>query len=217
MSVAAVADVRSAPHGIEAVKWVGFLAMVYDHLEAFAGVALPFANHIGALALPCFAVALAAGTVDVPPARKIQIAWRLFVWGAVAQVACMFVRDALPFNVLFTLGAGLLSYAIIVYGEGVARWLVLSAVLVIGAASEFSLAGVALVALLCGGLERDWSVYFALAVSVLLMPFNEWSPVASFALVGATLLLDFGPEVPRIRRIFYPLYIAQWALLAVIG
>ena len=191
--------------------------MVYDHLEYFSGVALPFAADVGALAFPLFAYALAGGTCVDTHVKNGEIVVRLLKWGALAQVVLLVIRDPLPLNVMFTLAAGLTFGTV---GAHKVTWqtaLSLALVAVAGAVAEFSIAGVLFVALVVAaahGRLPKWAPYPA---ALLLVPFNEFSLVPLIATPMAAYVLRHGPVIPRIKRAFYPLYVVQWPVLRLLG
>jgi hypothetical protein len=200
--------------GLETIKWLGLVAMFYDHVALFGGVALPAAEAVGALALPMFAIALGHGLSGATSEKILEVGRRMLFWGFLAQVPLLFVREAVPLNILFTLGFATLAYGLAqrpgpVFRVGTA--LALFATLV----SEFSILGGGFVfaALVAG--SRDRAQWLPVLASVPLFMFNS----GSFFAVPGTLLaillthVDIGP--PRIAGLFYWLYVGQWFIFAV--
>ena len=195
--------------GIESVKWLGVIAMIYDHLEVFAGWLLPFAAGIGGLAFPLFAVGLAAALADATLLKMRSISKRLLLIGLVAQVAVIFVRDPLPLNVLFSFCAGLGLYVAI--KEKSFLFAIVAAV--VATLSEFSWPG-ALVILAALAHYRDGaSVGWMYAASVLLFPFNEMQLTAPLGVAVALWLVVNGPAIDRKKHAFYPIYVLQYPVL----
>lgn len=206
--------------GIEWLKWLGLFAMLYDHVSEYV-LPLPFAASVGAYAFPFFALALVSAVAGHGPAKATGVAVRCLKWGIVAQLAVLVVRDPVPFNVLFTLGAGLYVGARIRQAvernrvTGTAALKVAACVL-LGSASEFSLPGVALVTvayLAAVGHVPSWTVYVPAA---LLFPFNEMSFAALLAVWVAGIILVDAPRVPRVPGLFYPAYVLQWPFLGML-
>lgn len=201
--------------GIELLKWLGVFAMLYDHAALFAGVSLPFAHHVGSFAFPAFVYAMVGAMHDKPVGKFAQVARRMFMWGLLAQIAVCFVRDPLPLNVLFTLGAGLGLSALLSEELSPPVFLSMAAFAVLGAFSEFSIPGLAFI-VAAHAHVRGHSFVWPVAASIFLAVFNEFSLGASFAAVACGFLLQFGPELKRIPRVFYPLYVLQWPLMRLI-
>lgn len=198
--------------GIELLKWLGVFAMLYDHAAYFAGVSLPYAHHVGSFAFPAFAYAMVAAMHDRPVGKYGQVARRMFTWGLIAQIAVVFVRDPLPLNVLFTLGAGL-AFSALLSEDLTAKTVGSMAVfLALGAFAEFSVVGVAFI-VAAHAHVRGHSFLWPVAVSIFLPVFNEMSLGASFATILIPYLLQYGPELTRVKRVFYPVYVLQWPLM----
>lgn len=201
--------------GLEFLKWAGLLTMFYDHVEAFGGVALPFAASVGAFAFPFFAVALAGGMCGQPEGKRKAVARRLLVWGVIAQLVGFAIRDPLPFNVMFTLAFGLMLYG---------RWGAVSfgsfakiaVIAVLATVSEFSIFGVAFVVSLLWYFENGNRVWVVLLAAFPLYVFNEGSLMSIPATLLAVWLASNGPFIPRLRGAFYPLYVVQWPLLRLV-
>jgi hypothetical protein len=206
--------------GLELCKWLGLVAMLWEHCAVYLTLPLPFPQVVGALAFPFFAVGLAAGLAGKPAGKKAQVVRRLFVWGMGAQVASVLVRDLLPLNVLFTLGCGVLLHLAWKDSTGKARAGVVALALAFSVATEFATFGALLVAALLAHLETGKQGVFApwaLAASLPLYAFNEGSFFATVGVLGALLVLQYGPMVSRARRVFYPVYVFQWPLFKLLA
>ena len=198
---------------VELLKWLGLAAMLYDHAELFAGVALPYAAAVGAFAFPFFAIALGAALAGEPTGKLGLVVRRLFFWALVAQVVVVFVRDPMPLNVLFTLAVGVLAFL----GTESRRWgrgsmLVLCAIGV-SLISEFSVLGATFVWASLYVFARGHQPLCLCVPAIPLYIFNEGSMFSVVAVVAAAGLLSQNVSVPRIKRVFYLAYIAQWPLL----
>lgn len=198
---------------VELLKWLGLAAMLYDHAELFAGVLLPYAASVGAFAFPFFAIALGAALGLEPSGKLALVVRRLFFWALIAQVVVVFVRDPMPLNVLFTLAAGVLAFV-----GTESRRSGRGAVLVLGAVgvslvSEFSILGATFVWASLYVFSRRRQPLWLCLPAIPLYLFNEGSMFSVVAVVAAAALLSQSVSVPRVKRVFYLAYIAQWPLL----
>ena len=199
--------------GIELTKWLGVICMIYDHLEYFGGVDLPMASAVGALAFPFFAIALAAALADSKPGKREIVVKRLLIAAIIAQVAVVLVRDVLPLNVIFTLAAGVIAYGAL---EAESEWRkagMTAVALIIGTLAEFSFIGTGVVLLAMAHYRVGWSKWWVVGACVPLFAFNEMQMIAPVGAWLAFWLVDNGPVIPRIKRVFYPVYVLQYPLL----
>ena len=92
---------------VEALKWLGLVAMTIDHLNAFLWHhAWPPGYAIGRLAFPIFVVVLAynlARPAPDAPQRYRRILWRLTLAGLVAEPFHRMLTGTHELNVLFAL------------------------------------------------------------------------------------------------------------------
>lgn len=204
---------------LELVKWLGLAGMLADHVNLFVlGAAFPVAEHLGALALPLFAAALAQGVAGMSLERRWRLVGRLAAWGVVAQLAWMLLRDSAVLNVLFTLGAGVACATarrdpvLEAWGR---RWLVIGLALAVGVFAEFSIVGVLLVwALVELVAERSGAALVVLAGCALMLPVFNSGSYAAIAAVGVVAVCNLAPrDLPRIRRFFYVAYAGHLPLL----
>lgn len=218
--------------GLEAIKWVAFALMVLDHVARYAIEGLgPVPWLLGRLVFPLFAIALGAGM-----ARRKDLAdmlLRLVVWGAVAQAAMLFAYPgARQLNVLFTFGAGVAIAALIQkFGSAEGRRpfaIMLSLLGLLGAvltacASEYGPVGAALVAsAIWAGRRHDgggahWPSALTLTACVILLTPINGTAMAVLALPVAWAALRWPVELPRVRRLFYVGYAAQWAAVGALA
>lgn len=200
--------------GVEFAKWLGFAAMIYNHWGVFVEP-LPYFEMVGSFAFPLFVWAIAAATRNANARQDATTIKRMLVWGFLAQVVVVLVRDPLPLNVLFTLASGVAFARAIQSREQ--RWVYLAIAVVIGAVSEFTIVGTAVTGLMIASARGLLSPWSAIAASVPLYAFNAGWPTATLAVVALTYWGHALPELPRRRRVFYPLYVVQYPLLRLFG
>ncbi len=203
--------------GAEVLKWLAFVLMVGDHVNALMlGRSEPALYAAGRLVLPIFAFVLAYYVAQggEPSARRVLK--RLVVWAVLTQPIYMVVRPDFALNVLFTLALGL---ALAQYGfedargdQRVAVWL---SAAMLGYFAEFAWFGIWLIVAVhrwcrAPSQERAWLVLAALIV-LSLPNRNAW------ALAAIPVILLVGTAnvpVPRASRIFYALYPIHFAVIA---
>ena len=212
----------------ELLKWLGAFFMLVEHVATFCFDIPDGVTHaLGRLAFPLFLAGLVLttpGTRALRVERTAELALRLAFWGALAQCAGFFVRGLLPLNVLFTFsaGAGLVWCCA---SRGV--WRFPLAVLIVGAGwfCEFGWAGVGVVAITMRAANafvddvalRDTRSQWVLTVAgwaagLSFGAVNAWNGNvwACFALVVVAVVLRLGVGLPRVRHVFYWVYVAQW-------
>lgn len=199
---------------IEVLKWVGVVCMLVDHVNLFVlGGRFPWAEQVGALAFPLFAVALGAGVSRVSSERGWSVVRRLLVWAVLAEFAWTLLRvDFMP-NVIFTLAAGL-SCFLLWEGER-RRWLV-SLPLLGSVVCAFSVVGCILVWSLLVVFRKGFSLPALACVAgsvLMLFPFNSMSHAALLVLPLLWLIELLPADLPRVRGIFYRVYAGQLPLL----
>jgi hypothetical protein len=210
--------------GVEAIKWLAFLLMVGDHVARYAVPGLgPVPWLAGRLVFPLFAIALGVGVARRHELRDVVV--RLVLWGCLAQAAMMFaVPQVRALNVLFTfaVGSGVVQLAR-AQGRVVARALGFVALLVASCAVEYGPIGCALIAASIWAARRHVdgarhlpSTVALCAAVVCLWPING-TPVAVLALPVAWALLRWPIELPRVPRLFYRGYVAQWVGVALLA
>lgn len=203
---------------IEAWKWVGMVAMLIEHVAHF-GVGMeqgwPFV--IGRLAFPLFTVALAYGLAEKSVPELLRAAGRLALWGCAAGIVGLAVRDFAPLNVLFTFALGVLVHWSIRHYHRGAVFVFLGA----SCASllvEYGFFGVMAVACaLHGARQRTaWSQLGWLVFAVLLISMVRFNELAVLSIPVLLLLDAVKVEIPRVRRMFYWVYVGQWPLIAAV-
>lgn len=203
--------------GVEAIKWLAFALMVADHLARYALPSLgPVPWLLGRLVFPLFAIAFGAVAVSAIRAKDSRPLLRLVIWGAVAQVPmAMAVPELRALNVLFTFACGLLIARSFVSGASIWRRVLGFALAVLAScACEYGPVGALLVAscLWWGATRSNWAVSAVIVAVALLTPINA-TAFGLLAVPVAWAFLRWPIEVPRIPRLFYYGYVAQWALV----
>lgn len=211
-----------APERVELLKWLGFVAMLVEHVARYAlqlDVAGTVYYDIGRLAFPFFALALAGG-LSAPGANFTRTWRRLLLWGCVAQLGALLVRAPLPFNVLWTfaLAVGLVG---VFHLEDTSKWLRAIAIALILAAStavEFIQGGVIFAACAIWYARRPHGLALvSLVASCGLLCLVSGNLVALGALGLAWLIAQAPFELRRAPGAFYVLYVIQFPLLWVAG
>lgn len=203
---------------LELLKWIGFAAMLVDHVGAYALETVWWSEAVGALALPLFALAFGAGLAKRPTRCGWVVLRRLVVWSFFAQVAVALVRDGFTLTALSTIALGLLLWLSLAEGE---RWIdrAVACVFVAIAACfvEFAHVGVAVVACACWFARRGTAAAGTclLLSCAALMPFNG-SHAALLAIPLAMLVAALPRDLPRLRGVFYWGYVGQFPLLRVL-
>jgi len=198
---------------VEAVKWLAFVLMVGDHVNAyFMGYGFAPAYLGGRLVLPLFALVLGYGFAQASHGAQGGILRRLLIWGAVAQVPWLAFEHDYLVNIMGTLWAGCAWwYAVSQPHRWPARAGLIIAAVLLGLVSEYTLPGVLLVVAACFFAQRPgpMSVSALVASLVLLWPVNgTWFAVLA---LPVWYFAGYLPEVPRARGLFYKAYAGQWA------
>jgi hypothetical protein len=209
---------------LELIKWVAFVLMLGDHINAaWFGRDLPLLSEVARIVFPLFAFVMAyrLGRDDAVESGAAQRVFkRLLLWGLVAQPfhAAAF-GYALPLNVLLTFAVAVAVISNIQRG----RWL--RAVVVFALLSPFvdyPIAGPALVVAVWACVRQveqaevaqAWVAGIGVGVALLAVCFLNQSAWALFAVPVGALLLRARWEAPRLGRAFYVAYPAHLALLA---
>ena len=207
---------------LEAVKWVALAFMLLEHFWRYAiGDMPPAVYQAGRIAFPLFAFALALGLGSKPCVTMRAVLVRIFAWAAIAQIACLTVEVPLTrLNVLFTLGLGLLgAYALSCEPRWWRAAIFAVPIAILGWHCEFGLWGVGLVFALLqlarsGWESRNYWLLTGLMLATLAIPNRSIS--ALLAVPAAYLVILSGLAIPRIRRVFYWIYVAQFPAFALI-
>jgi len=220
-SVAGELESRAVPlsERVELLKWLAFALMVVDHLGKFAHVQLPGWVFLGRGAYPFFALAFGYALSVVPDARALLV--RLVACGFVAEcLGAWSVTRGVPVNVLFSFAlCAYLLHRLRVAKSPYSMIVPVLLVYLLAGATEYGVAGVLLIA-------SAW-FYFcspsplragmvAVASVFLVVPNGGMWWGSLWSVVGLALLfLPVG--LPRVRRVFYVLYVAQWPALWVLS
>lgn len=201
---------------LEPMKWLALLLMLVEHASFFVFGVMPWTVFfLGRLVFPLFALALAIGIADKTPYQKGEVIRRLCVWGVVAMVCGMMVRDAFPLNVLFTFALAIAS-DVVWNSRRVMRFVICPLLVMLGGACEFGSLGV-VGCMLFMQFARDQGSRESLAwliAGVALISLDNGNVFASFAPVVMYALHSGDVIVPRIRGLFYKAYAFQWPVFA---
>lgn len=205
---------------VEILKWLGVAAMLVDHYADFViGDRSGIPAIIGRAAFPLFAVALAFGIVGKTTAEQYAVARRLASWGFGTFFLVALVKDPMPLNILFTFALALCVDGI--WREARAyRHAITIALLPLAFAVEYGPTGVLGVVVLCSAARleggfRQW-VRLAIAALAIALPSNVISLVWWPLIIAIASVPALSVEVPRIKRVFYWTYAAQWPVFAVL-
>lgn len=209
------------PEGLEAIKWLAFALMVIDHLARYAidGLGpLPWLG--GRLVFPLFAIALGIGLARCTSRRSVFL--RLVAWGVAAQLAMLIAAPGtVALNVLFTFAAGVALAEALLEQRVIYQRIAIAIVALLAAClAEYGPIGAGLVAaaIWYGREHRNgalhWPSALALAFGVLMLSPINGTAFGMLALPVAWVLTTWPIEIPRVRRLFYGGYVAQWCLVA---
>ena len=212
-------DAMDTHRRLEALKWVGLLTMVADHLGKSAWPeSQGAAQVIGRVAMPLFALVVAA-RLAAQPALTTRYLRRLIPWALLAQPAFVWVTDAWVGNILFTLFDGALLWQAVQRAPIAPREATLMACLALALSPwlEYGPVGVLLVPTLAGAWQRSPTLACALCGPLALLA-NDLAPIEALvpslgALAASPLALTLwwaAPRLPRApRRLFYGFYPAH--------
>jgi hypothetical protein len=217
-SHAGIAERVVAGVNVELLKWVGAALMLYEHAWRF-GVGT-FPGHVyfaGRVVFPAFVIALAA---SLRHARQetLTATWRrMAMWAAAAAAGSMIARGT-PSNVLMTFAAGTFLYCVWA-GFARVRWaaVLLTAWLAFGV--EFGAYGVAAVFFALNAARTRNAAGAAVSATAAFIALALAQSNATIGAVGVIVACGIATiqlELPRIRRLFYWVYVAQWPLIALI-
>lgn len=201
---------------LEAIKWLALVLMFAEHACFFVFGVMPWTVFfLGRLVFPLFAITLAYGIAHKTPAERFDVVYRLVVWGCAAALAGVFIRDALPVNVLFTFALGVTLDSVWRL-PGVRSWLVGILILIGGFAVEYGPLGVVAVAAfsVAARAERPRVAALYMSIGALLICLANGNVFAAAAPLVAVAVSRGGIEVPRVKRLFYWTYVGQWPVFA---
>lgn len=204
---------------VEAIKWIAFALMLLEHTSAFAFGTMPhWVMAIGRSVFPMFALALAIGVGQASERQRWAIVRRIAIAGAIAAAVAPLAREVESLNVLFTLALGL-GVNTAINSHMRLRWLWIVLMLVAGAACEYGVLGVLAVHLMCSFGREQYgtrAVGNVVAATALICLANgnvyalAW-PLVVFSIVASDV------QLPRVKRVFYAGYIAQWPAIAAVA
>lgn len=220
-----------ADGSLEALKWLGLIAMTLDHINTFllAGRE-PLLYAVGRLAFPLFAFVLAynmARPGAAEPQHLMRVATRLLAFALLATVPMVGLGlmrwGWWPLNILFTFLVAVLLLALHTRGHRLHRLIALLLFVIGGALVDYFWIGLALTLAAWQFLRKPSRAALALwvalvtALSLLAWWLRGTSPLLSgaallsFALILAAARIEL--PVPRLRWLFYAYYPAHLALL----
>lgn len=215
-----VGPVRAAPlfspGNVEALKWVGLLAMLYEHWHTLVvGDPTGQAFQFGRVAFPLFAIAFGLGVSAAPSKQCFRAAWRLGVVALGAQLGVALTRHSGLLSVLFTFFAAAAWVAADQESAGKQVAIRVCAV-ALAFFSEFWWPGlfliVALVRVLSGRGAWWWAV--VLAVSWCAMSGFDRTGMSFVALGVCALVCAFDIQVRRFPSLFLWLYALQFPVFS---
>lgn len=199
----------------ELLKWSGLACMVADHYGLIFGVQSMATEVLGALALPFFTFALAyqVAAYELTDQKLVDIAKRCVVFGIAAQVAMAFVLPSMLLNILFTIAVGV--WLAVCLRRGGYSWLLPVICSLFVDAGPF---GVAFVGLTIHAVTTRlrWAELSALTAYLSLWLVQGMAGPAALLAAPLAYLFSLAPvDLPRVRGIFYWLYVLQWPVLGV--
>lgn len=114
-----MAPTRLADGSIEALKWLGLLLMVLDHVNTYllAGRVVPM-YAAGRVVMPLFSALLACNLARGTPGAAWRTARRAVLFGLLATPAFWALHGSWwPLNIMFTLAAGVAAIALLQAGQ----------------------------------------------------------------------------------------------------
>lgn len=186
--------------------------MLAEHVDRFLLQGRYNLDTLGRLAFPLFAFALCFNLARSD--RVGQSIRRLLVFGVLTQIWYQSLQDHFVLNVLFTFALPLLSV------HAIQRWGWFGLPVAVGAAAaawfaEFWVIGYFLVIALYAWARRPtlplWATFGVLVALLCLLNGNGYA-LGAIAVVYLVSLLQV--QLPRIRGVFYWIYLAHFALIA---
>jgi len=191
----------------DALKIIGVITMVIDHVGVILYPDVIFLRIIGRLAFPIFAYYLTQGYIHTSNFKKYAL--RLFIFAALTQAPYFIVTQLKTLNILFTLLFGLL--AIHAYEKRKYPLLGLIVSLSVIVPIDYSVYGV-LTALAFYLFQKKELVLRAQA-AVNILGYFLLSPLQVFAFFGSALALYYPKSLPKIQinkyffYFFYPVHL----------
>lgn len=202
---------------IELLKWVAVLLMLADHSK-YLGVQVPGWPVLGRGAFPLFALAVGYALSVAPDSRGFLL--RLLCGGFIAEAfGAWHITSDGDLNVLFSFALAAWLVHARRAGSSPVRWfLKVGAAALLAELTEYGIAGVVLT------LASYWywqqpgvrRIGVPLAASLLLVVPN-YSFLGTWWLAAGFLLLLVPVGLPRVKRAFYVVYVAQWPVLWVLS
>ncbi len=215
-------EIKMSNGTLEALKWIGLLAMTGDHVNKYLfNATLPALYELGRLALPAFVFVLAYN-LGRPGAFEngayLRTMKRLALFGAISAVPYIGLGGLWngwwPLDILFTLFVATLSIYLIEVGTVTA--LVASGVLIVfgGGIVEFwwpAIIGAIAVWAYCKRPSIIAAVVVAASCASLVVINKNWWVLGVIPVIAAVTLVKI--PVPRVRWFFYAYYPLHLAAL----
>lgn len=202
-------ELEVAPGAVTALKWLGLVLMVVDHLDAFVyGRELGWATQLGRLVMPIFAFVLAynlARPATLERGVYPRLVKRLVICGAIAFPFHAWLRgEIIPLNIMATFAV---AAAVLWLLELERPQLAFGAWILGGALVEYAWPGVALVVATWWWIRAPSVAGAGLVVLVLgsLAAVNG-SHAALWALPVVVLASQLQLQLPRAQWAFYAFY-----------
>lgn len=215
-AIGSVPRVATLSERIELLKWLGVVLMLWDHSK-YLDWSAPGWQVLGRGAYPAFALAFGYALTVVPDTRGLLV--RLLYAGLAAEFLGAWAVSDSDLNVMFSfaLVAWLVHARRACRTPGAFAWRAVLALLV-SPLVEYGVAGMALcfASMYYWG-APSWKRAGVLLAASLLLVVPNYSFDATFWLVGLVALTHAPIGLPRIKRAFYVVYVAQWPLLWVLS
>ncbi|MCU7927511.1 MAG: conjugal transfer protein TraX [Candidatus Thiodiazotropha sp. (ex Dulcina madagascariensis)] len=220
-------EIKFSNGTLEALKWVGLVAMTGDHINKYLfNATLPALYELGRLALPIFVFVLAYNLAHpwaLENGAYIRTIKRLLLFGALASVPYIALGGVWnswwPLNILFTLLVATVVLYLIEKGTTLA--LVASGVMIAigGGLVEFwwpAVIGAVAVWAYCKRPSTVAALVGVVACASLVVINKNWWALAAIPVIATAALVKI--PVPRMRWVFYvyyPLHLAALWLIRI--
>lgn len=210
-----------ADGSLEAIKWLGLVAMTIDHLDrhVFAS-SLPGAFEFGRVAMPLFGFVLAYNLAR--PGTLVRGAYRrtlkrLAIYGLISAPLFWFLVGPWPLNILFTLAAATIVFELVERGGWRRYVAAVALVAAAGALVEFFWFALAF----CyaswrfarSGSVLAFSGMLLSAASLYIVNQNWWAMAAVLVILAAR---HVSLDIKRRQNLFYLFYPAHLAAIIII-
>lgn len=198
---------------VELLKWLAVALMLIDHAARYLDVQFPGFQVLGRGAFPMFALCVGYALSVVPDARGFLV--RLLYAGVMAEALGAWAITGGQLNVLFLFALCAWLVHLERAGRSVTRRAICWGVAILLAElTEYGIAGLLLVmASLFFWRSTSWQRAGCVLLSSVLLVVPNDSFLGTWWLGAAFVLLLLPMGVPRIKRAFYWVYVAQWPVV----